>query len=324
MAKYLITGIAGFIGSALAHALINQGHQVRGIDNFSTGKPQNLSAIRHRLDFREADLLDDAAMADACEDVDFVLHHAADPSVARSIQDPVASHRVNACGTLNLLLAARKAGVRRFIYASSCSVYGDAPLPNSEGARPQPLSPYAVSKLTGEQYASSFYQLYGLETVALRYFNVFGPRQDANSEYSGVIARFISLMIAGQGPTIFGNGEQSRDFTFIDDVVAANLLACNAPPQQVAGQVFNIGGGNQITINQVYKLISEILPFRGKPAYAPARSGEVRYSYADTSLARTRLKFVPQISFEEGLRQTINWYLQHLNVETTMNNLVGQ
>lgn len=308
--KYLITGIAGFIGSSLAHTLVAEGHDVRGFDNFSTGKPENLAAIRDRIEFREADLLDETAIEEACEGVDFVLHQAADPSVARSLSDPVASHRINACGTLNLLMAARRCGVQRLVYASSCAVYGDAPLPNNERSRPQPLSPYAVSKLTGEHYVTSFHRLYGLETVALRYFNVFGPRQDASSEYSGVVARFIAMLLGGKSPVIFGDGEQSRDFTFIDDVVAANLLACRAPKTQVAGEVFNVGGGNQITVNDVCRLVSRIIGFKGKPAYAAARCGEIRHSFADTTLAETRLGFAPAVEFEKGLRQTIHWYTE--------------
>lgn len=310
LAKYLITGIAGFIGSSLAHRLVAEGNEVRGFDNFSTGKPENFADIRDRIDFREADLLDEHAVEQACEGVDFVLHQAADPSVPRSLRDPVGSHRVNACGTLNLLMAARRCGVQRVVYASSCAVYGDAPLPNNERARPQPLSPYAVSKLTGEHYVTSFHRLYGLETVALRYFNVFGPRQDASSEYSGVIARFIALVLEGKSPVIFGDGEQSRDLTFIDDVVAANLLACHAPKTQAAGEVFNVGGGNQITVNDVSRLVSRITGFKGRPSYAPPRCGEIRHSFADTTLAKTRLGFTAAMEFEQGLRQTIQWYTE--------------
>jgi nucleoside-diphosphate-sugar epimerase len=313
MAKYLITGIAGFIGSALAHVLVSEGHEVRGIDNFSTGKPENISDILDRIDFREADLLDEAAMMNACCDMDFVLHQAADPSVLRSIDDPVSTHRVNACGTLNLLLAARRSAVRRFVYASSCSVYGDAPLPNAEHMCPQPLSPYAASKLAGELYARSFYRLYGLETVGLRYFNVFGPRQDANSEYSGVIAKFIGCMLQGQSPTIYGDGEQSRDFVFVDNVVAANLLACTAPDTQVAGQVFNIGSGIEVRVKRVCRLIGEMIHFKREALTAPCRCGEIKHSFADISLARGKLGYAPKVSFEEGLQRTIRWYVQQMD-----------
>lgn len=308
MAKYLITGIAGFIGSALARALVADGHEVRGIDNFSTGKPENISDIRDRIDFREADLLDEAAMSHACRGMDFVLHQAADPSVIRSIEDPVSTHRINACGTLNLLMAARRSAVRRFVYASSCSVYGDAPLPNAEQMCPQPLSPYAASKLAGELYAASFYRLYGLETVGLRYFNVFGPRQDANSEYSGVIAKFIGLMLLGQSPTIYGDGEQSRDFVFVDNIVAANMLACTASAGQAAGRVFNIGAGSQISVKKVCQLIGDITHFGKGAVMAPSRCGEIRHSFADISLARTNLKYSPKVRFEDGLQRTIKWY----------------
>jgi nucleoside-diphosphate-sugar epimerase len=241
MANYLITGMAGFIGSSLAHALVVRGDSVRGIDNLSTGKIENLADIRDKVDFREADLLDLDAMRDACRDIDFVLHQAAIPSVPRSVKDPITSNKSNVDGTLNLLVAARDAKVKRVTYASSSSLYGDTPtLPKNERMLPNPISPYAVSKLTGEYYMTSFYRVYGLETVSIRYFNVFGPRQDPTSMYSGVLAIFISKMLRGERPTIHGDGEQSRDFTYIDNVVSANLLACEAPSDEVAGRPRNI------------------------------------------------------------------------------------
>jgi nucleoside-diphosphate-sugar epimerase len=308
MARYLITGIAGFIGSSLARALLAEGHSVRGIDNLSTGKTENLDDIAHGIEFRKADVLDEIAVMNACRDIDFVLHQAALPSVVSSIEDPMTSHRVNADGTVNLLLAARNCGVKRVVYASSCAAYGDAQLPNREEMRPRPLSPYAVSKLAGELYMESFYRVYGLETVSLRYFNVFGPRQDAASEYSGAIAKFIRMMVQGQQPTIFGDGEQSRDFTFIDNVVAANLLACTAPKEQVAGQAFNIGSGSPTTVNQVYRTLQQLLSFPSGPVYAPARPGEIKHSYADIGLAREKLGYAPRTAFEEGMRQTVDWF----------------
>jgi UDP-glucose 4-epimerase len=307
MAQYLITGIAGFIGSSLARALVEQGHSVRGVDNLSTGKTENLDGIAAAIEFRKADVLDEAAVLDACRDVDFVLHQAALPSVVSSIQDPMTSHRVNADGTVNLLLAARRCGVKRVVYASSCAAYGDAPLPNREEMRPRPLSPYAVSKLAGELYMESFYRVYGLETVSLRYFNVFGPRQDADSEYSGAIAKFVRMMAQGRQPTIFGDGEQSRDFVFVENVVAANLLACTAPREQVAGQAFNIGTASPTTVNQVYRTLQELLSFPSEPIHAPARPGEIRHSYADIAMATEKLGYSPRVTFAEGMRRTVDW-----------------
>jgi len=309
MPRYLITGIAGFIGSALAHALLSQGHEVRGLDNLSTGKRENISDILKQIDFREADLLDEAAMASACHNIDFVLHQAALPSVVSSVKDPMTTHRSNTDGTLNLLLAARNGSVKRVVYASSCSAYGDAPLPNKEEMMPQPLSPYAVSKVTGEFYMNSFHKVYGLETLSLRYFNVFGPRQDANSEYSAVIAKFVTLMLEDKRPVIFGDGEQSRDFTYVENVVAANMLACAAPAAAVVGRTFNIGMGEPVTINQAYRSIQALAKFPEGPAYDAARSGEIRHSFADISLARERLGYAPIVTFEQGLNNTVDWYL---------------
>lgn len=240
MSKYLITGVAGFIGSFLARAVLAEGDEVRGIDNFSTGRLENISEILSQIDFREADLLDSDLVHDACRGVDYVLHQAAIPSVPRSVLDPVASNRANVDGTVNLLVAARDAKVKRVVYAASSSAYGDTPtLPKHEELLPNPLSPYAVSKLASEYYMGAFCRCYGLETVRLRYFNIFGPRQDPNSPYSGVLAKFISKMLRGERPVVFGNGTQSRDFTYVDNALQANLLACKAPASEVAGQVFN-------------------------------------------------------------------------------------
>src|SRR5271163_272420 len=254
MALYLITGIGGFIGSSLARELLQRGEQVRGVDNFSTGKRENLAQILGQIDFREADILDLDAMKSACAGVDYVLHQAAIPSVPKSVLDPVASNQANVDGTVNVLVAARDAGVKRVIYAASSSVYGDTPtLPKHEGMTPDPISPYAVAKLASEHYMISFYRCYQLETVALRYFNVFGPRQDPSSPYSGVLAKFITLMLRGEAPTIYGDGEQSRDFTYIDNVVEGNLLACKAPASQVAGKMFNVATGRRVTLNETFK-----------------------------------------------------------------------
>src|SRR5580658_7263133 len=253
MAKYLVTGAAGFIGSSLVRALLERGDQVRGIDNFSTGRRENLTEVLDRMDFRDADILDLDAMRKACAGVDFVLHQAAIPSVPKSVLDPLASNRANIDGTVNVLVAARDAKVKRLVYAASSSAYGDTPtLPKHEAMKPDPISPYAVAKLASEHYLISFYRCYQLETVALRYFNVFGPRQDPSSPYSGVLAKFITLMLRGEQPTIYGDGGQSRDFTYIDNVVEANLLACKAP-SNAAGQIFNIATGRRVTLNETFR-----------------------------------------------------------------------
>ncbi|MFY9741833.1 MAG: NAD-dependent epimerase/dehydratase family protein, partial [Candidatus Sulfotelmatobacter sp.] len=256
MALYLITGVAGFIGSSLAREILKNGDRVRGVDNFSTGKRENLAGVLDDIDFREADLLDLDAMNVACSGVDYVLHQAAIPSVPKSVIDPIGSNRANVDGTVNLLVAARDAKVKRVVYAASSSAYGDTPtLPKHEAMAPDPISPYAVAKLASERYMISFYRCYGLETVSLRYFNIFGPRQDPSSPYSGVLAKFITQMLSGEQPTIFGDGEQSRDFTYIDNAVNANLLACKAPANQVAGQVFNVATGRRVTLNETFALL---------------------------------------------------------------------
>jgi len=309
MALYLVTGIAGFIGSSLARALVRRGESVRGIDNFSTGKPENIEAFRSQVDFREIDLLDLSAVANACLGVDYVLHQAAIPSVPRSIADPIASNRANVDGTLNLLVGARDAKVKRVVYASSSSLYGDTPtLPKREDMVPNPISPYAVSKLTGEYYMTSFYRVYGLETVSLRYFNVFGPHQDPTSMYSGVMAIFINKMLAGEQPTIHGDGEQSRDFTFIENVVNANLLACHAPADKVAGKALNVACNRRVTLNQTYSLLQTLTGYRGAEKHGPERAGDIKHSLADITLAEKHLGYKPEIDFEEGLKRTVAWY----------------
>src|SRR5215468_10063240 len=251
MALYLVTGVAGFIGSSIARALLARGDEVRGIDNFSTGKRENIAEIANKIDVREADLLDLDAVHNACKDVDCIFHEAAIPSVPKSVIDPLGSNQANVDGTMHLLIAAKDAKVKRMVYAASSSAYGDTPtLPKREDMPPNPISPYAVAKLASEYYMTSFYRCYGLETVCLRYFNIFGPRQDPSSPYSGVLAKFITQMLHGEQPTIFGDGSQSRDFTYIDNAVHANLLAAKAPADQVAGGVFNVATGTRADLNE--------------------------------------------------------------------------
>jgi UDP-glucose 4-epimerase len=309
MSLYLITGIGGFIGSSIARALLARGESVRGVDNFSTGKPENLTDILSDIDFREADIADLDAMRHACTGVAYAFHEAAIPSVPKSVLDPLSSNRVNIDGTVNLLVAARDAKVKRVVYAASSSAYGDTPtLPKIESMKPDPISPYAVAKLASEQYMISFYRCYGLETVALRYFNVFGPRQDPSSPYSGVLAKFITSMLRGERPTIYGDGEQSRDFTYIDNAVEANLLACQAPATQVAGQVFNIATGRAISVNETFKILQGMTSYSGQPKYEAERSADIKHSLADISKAAAHLGYKPKVNFEDGLRRTVDWY----------------
>jgi UDP-glucose 4-epimerase len=310
MARYLITGIAGFIGSTLAHALVEQGHEVRGIDNLSSGTLDNLADISRAISFEQMDLQDLAGMRSACEGVDFVLHQAAMASVPRSVKDPLTTHDSNINGTLNLLIAARDAKVKRIVYAASSSAYGDQPTqPKQEDMPPLPLSPYAVQKLTCEYYIQSFYRSYGMEGICLRYFNIFGPRQAADSPYSGVIAQFVFKMMAGETPTVFGDGLTSRDFNYVDNAVSANLLACRAPSAVATGRVFNIGTGKSQTLNEVYAAIADQLGFSAKPKYGPEREGDIKHSLADISRAVGELGYQPKVQFHEGLRKTVDWYL---------------
>jgi UDP-glucose 4-epimerase len=309
MATYLITGVAGFIGSALARAVLAQGDQVRGIDNLSTGRRENLAEILARIDFQEADVLDLPALYDACRSVDYVLHQAAIPSVPKSVLDPLASNRANLDGTVNLLMAARDAKVKRVVYAASSSAYGDTPtLPKHEEMAPNPISPYAVAKLASEHYMISFYRCYGLQTVCLRYFNIFGPRQDPGSPYSGVLAKFITQMLKGEQPTILGDGKQSRDFTYVDNAVEANLLACRVPAMEVAGRVFNVATGRRFDLNETFQILKKLTGYPGKVNYGPERAGDVKHSLADLSRATRHLGYTPKVDFEEGLRRTIDWY----------------
>ena len=309
MAKYLVTGAAGFIGSSLVRALLARGDEVRGVDNFSTGKPENLAEVRSQIDFREADLLDLNAMRLACQGVDYVLHEAAIPSVPKSVIDPLGSNAANVDGTVNLLVAARDAKVKRVVYAASSSAYGDTPtLPKREDMPPNPISPYAVAKLASELYMVSFYRCYGLETVCLRYFNIFGPRQDPSSPYSGVLAKFTTQMLRGEQPTIFGDGETSRDFTYIDNAVSANLLACSAPAAQCAGRMFNCATGRRVTLNETFAALKSLTAYKGTVQYQPERSGDIKHSLADITLAQNHLGYKVLVTFEDGLRRTVDWY----------------
>jgi nucleoside-diphosphate-sugar epimerase len=314
MATYLITGVAGFIGSSLARAVLAQGDKVRGVDNFATGKPENLQEILDRIDFREADIVDPEAMQKACRRVDYVLHQAAIPSVPKSVLDPLGSNRANVDGTVNVLVAARDAKVKRVVYAASSSVYGDTPtLPKREEMIPNPISPYAVAKLASEYYMISFFRCYGLETVCLRYFNIFGPRQDPSSPYSGVLAKFITQMLRGEKPTIFGDGEQSRDFTYIDNAVSANLLACKAP-KQVAGGIFNVATGRRVNLKETFQALKNLTGYQGYVKFAAERPGDVKHSLADVSKAEKNLGYKPLVSFEEGLKKTVEWYRSQMEM----------
>ena len=309
MAKYLVTGAAGFIGSSLVRALLDRSDEVRGIDNFSTGRRENLAEVLRRMDFREVDILDLDALRKACEGIDYVLHQAAIPSVPKSVLDPLGSNRANVDGTVNVLVAARDAQVKRVVYAASSSAYGDTPtLPKHEAMAPNPISPYAVAKLASEYYMVSFYRCYGLETVCLRYFNIFGPRQDPSSPYSGVLAKFSMQMLRGEQPTIFGDGETSRDFTYIDNAVSANLLACSAPAAECAGRVFNCATGRRVTLNETFEALKKLTGYTGTVEYGPERAGDVKHSLADISLAQKHLGSKTLVNFEEGLRRTVEWF----------------
>ena len=315
MAKYLITGVAGFIGSNIAHALVARGEQVRGIDDLSHGRRENLAGILDRLDFRQADITDDDAIRSACAGMDYVLHQAARGSVPRSLADPVGSNHANVVGTLKVLQAARETEVKRVVFASSSSVYGDTPtLPKREDMPCAPISPYAISKYAGELYAQSFARLLSLETVSLRYFNVFGPRQHPTSQYAAVIPKFIRAMLHGEQPVIFGDGQQSRDFTFVDNVVSANLLACQAPAENVSGHVFNVAAGKRFSLSELYSLLQELTGYSGSPSYAPSRGGDVRDSLADNSRARQAMGYETLVDFKEGLRRTVEWYREEFCV----------
>jgi len=306
MATYLVTGGAGFIGSHLAEELVRRGERVRVVDNLITGKRSNLAHLP-AVEFLEGDLAELDAARRAVEGVEYVLHQAAIPSVPRSVKDPIASNRANVDGSLNLLVAARDAGVKRVVYAGSSSAYGNTPtLPKVETMPTAPLSPYALQKLVAEQYCQMFTRLYGLETVTIRYFNVFGPRQDPSSPYSGVISLFISALCDGRQPTIHGDGDQTRDFTYVANVVDGVLRACHAPG--ASGEVINVATGGRISLNQLFRAVRDLVGASVEPVYGPPRAGDVRDSQADISKARRLLGYEPVVSFEEGLQRTVAWH----------------
>jgi UDP-glucose 4-epimerase len=305
--KALVTGGAGFIGSHLVHALVEQGCAVTVLDNLSTGHIENLSGLLDRITFIEGDISDDATLSRALQGCDLIFHQAAIVSVTQTVEDPVSSTMVNELGTLKVLEAARLNKVRRVILASSCAVYGDDPqLPKIETMAPNPLSPYAVQKLTNEHYAALYYRLFGLETVCLRYFNVFGPRQDPSSPYSGVISIFMLRAVHGQAPVIYGDGHQTRDFIYVQDVVRANLLA--ATDTRTPGRLFNVGTARSISINTLWERIADLAGIDVTPEYAAAREGEVRHSCAAIQKALDQMAFQPSILFEDGLKKTYAWY----------------
>jgi UDP-glucose 4-epimerase len=313
VAKVLVTGGAGFIGSNLTEALLKKGHQVRVLDNFSTGKRENLILDKgySSLEITEGDIRDPALCQEAMKGIEYVFHEAALPSVQRSVEDPLASNSVNVEGTVNILVAARDAGAKRMIYASSSSVYGDTPtLPKQEEMAPNPLSPYALQKYIGEQYCRLFFQLYGLETVSLRYFNIFGPKQDPASIYSAVIPRFIDALVKRDQPIIFGDGEQSRDFTYIDNVVEANLLALSKGHLQ--GEVVNVACGKQISLNQLLRILNEILGSNISPLHQEPRKGDVKHSLADIRKGKEILNYVPKVEIEVGLRRTLEYFQRRI------------
>ncbi len=310
MATYLITGVAGFIGSHLADALLERGDSVRGYDNLATGKLANVPV---GVDFIEADLADAAAVARACIGVGAVLHQGALPSVPRSVQDPRPSHKANIDGTFNVLEGARAAGVKRLLYAASSSAYGNQRgFPRVETMTPQPIAPYPVQKLAGELYMQSYARVYGMETVCLRYFNIFGPRQTPDSPYSGVIAKWALQMLRGEQPTIQGDGEQGRDFTYIANAVSANLLALEAPAERIAGRVFNIACGQRYSLNELYRVLAELTGYTKPPAHSEPRAGDIRNSLADISAAREAFGYEPLVGFEHGLAHTVAWHRKQL------------
>lgn len=305
--KYLITGGAGFIGSNIAHRLLEMGESVKIIDNFSTGFRHNVAEIEDRVELIDGDIRDFWTVREAVEGVDYVLHQAALPSVPRSVKNPLTSNSVNIDGTLNLLEASKQAGVKRFVMASSSAVYGDTPeLPKREDMPTDPLSPYAVTKLANEKYCKVFYDLYGLETVCLRYFNIFGPRQDPNSEYAAVIPRFILAMLEAKQPVVFGDGEQSRDFTFVDNAVQANLLAVTS--ETAPGRYYNIACGARYTLNALLDRLRHIIGSDVEAKYTAPRPGDILHSFADISPAKQALDYNPEVDFEAGLKKTVKWF----------------
>jgi UDP-glucose 4-epimerase len=313
LGTYLITGVAGFIGSHLAKALLSRGESVRGFDNLTTGKLANVPA---GVDFVQGDLADGEAVAKVCVDVDAILHQGALPSVPRSVKEPRPSHNANLDGTFNLLEGARAAGVKRVLYAASSSAYGNQPgFPRMETMTPQPIAPYPVQKLAGELYMQSYARVYGMETACLRYFNIFGPRQAPDSPYSGVIARWAMQMLRGDAEgeiVIQGDGTQSRDFTYIDNAVRANLLALTTPAERIAGRVFNVGCGQRYSLNELYRTLAGITGWTREPVYAERRAGDIDTSLADISAAREAFGYEPVVGFEEGLSRTVRWCRERL------------
>ena len=305
--RYLVTGGAGFIGSNIVDELVRRNHEVAVLDDLSAGKESNLAGIRKKIDLRIGSITNLATVQSAVKGAQYVIHLGARTSVPRSVNDPLDTNHVNIDGTLNVLVAARDAKVRRFVYAASSSAYGETPtLPKTEAMQPEPISPYGVTKYVGELYAQAFGRTYGLENSSVRYFNVFGPRQDPTSQYSGVLSRFMLAVINNEQPVIYGDGEQSRDFTYIDNIVDETLRACDAA--DASGKVFNGGTGARITLNQVLKLLEKISGRKIQAKYDPPRTGDIRDSQADISLARKILGYEPIVHFEEGLERTWNWY----------------
>jgi nucleoside-diphosphate-sugar epimerase len=305
--RYLVTGGAGFIGSHIVDELVRRGHSVVVLDNLSTGKESNLASVREKIELSTGSVTDLAAVQAACRGADYVVHLAARTSVPRSVQDPVDTNHANIDGTLNVLVAARDAKVRRFVFAASSSAYGDTPtLPKVETMPPAPISPYGVTKYVGELYAQVFGRVYGLENASVRYFNVFGPRQDPTSQYSGVLSRYMLAVIEGEAPVVFGDGEQSRDFTYVENIVDETLRACEAPG--ASGKVFNGGTGARITLNEVLHQLEKITGKKLQAKYEPPRTGDILHSQADISLARRVLGYEPRVLFEQGLKRTWDWY----------------
>jgi UDP-glucose 4-epimerase len=315
MAKVLVTGAAGFIGPSLVRELCKRGHEVRGIDNLVTGRMDNLSDTLGQIDFRKGDVRDEKLIRSLCRNVEVIFHEAALTSVHKSVLDPLTSHQANVDGTFSVLMAARDTGVKRIVYASSSSAYGESQtLPQHEAMPVEPVSPCAVQKLTGELYMQSFARVYEMETVCLRYFNVFGPGQAADSPYSGVLAKFITSMLSGVAPVIYGDGTQSRDFTYILDVVQANLLAAWAPAGNVSGKVYNIAGGVNYSLLETYYLLAHLIGLNKQPTFAPPRNGDIQHSLASITKAQQDFGYLPAIGFEDGLSRTIDWYATRLGV----------
>ncbi len=311
MEKFLVTGGAGFIGSNICRRLVADGCSVRVVDNLLTGKLSNLEGVIDKIDFVEADMGDEDVARAVVKDVDVILHEGALPSVPRSVDEPELTHKHCVDATFTLLMAARDAGVKRFVYAASSSAYGDTPtLPKVETMPTSPLSPYAVGKLVGEYYCSVFSKVFGLETISLRYFNVFGPYQDPTSQYAAAIPAFVTAILKDEPPTIYGDGEQSRDFTYIDNVVQANLCAARA--EKTNGEVVNVACAEKVTVNEIIELINEVVGKNVKPTYAPARAGDVKHSLADITAARELIGFEPVVLFRDGLQRAITWYRDNL------------